>query len=283
MQLPNVDFSLDSFAKINLYLDVLKRLDNGYHEIITVFSQIDLSDSLKFTLTNANSVNFLTDKRDLMNDSNLVVRVAQELKKRYKVTKGINIELEKRIPIAAGLGGGSSNAATTIVALNTLWQLDMSEDEINAFAGEFGSDINFFLYGGTAKGTHRGEIIESVPYINIEHLLLVNPNFGISSKEAYGAVTEINPIHQEDRLIETQKAEYCYNKLEEKMLISYPVLKQIKDKLIQQGAEKALLSGSGPTMIGIYPNKESLENAYSIISQEGLLCYKAKTIKESLL
>lgn len=272
-----MDYSLNSYAKINLFLDVISRLPNGYHEIFTIFAEIELFDKLKFFLTNKQEIKIVSNIGELNNSENLIYKVAIYLKDRFCVDKGVLVELEKNIPIAAGLGGGSSNAAATIKALSKLWDLNLSLDEMNNIAALFGSDINFFLTGGTSIGRNRGEIIESIDDIIINHILLINPNIQISSKTAYQAVQITHPNHNWQSLIKEKSSKYCYNKLEEGIALQYPIIKQLTDQLLQLNAEKAMLSGSGSTVIGFFNDEQKCKNAQELFAKEGFWSYITTT------
>lgn len=272
-----MDYSLNSYAKINLFLDVISRLPNAYHEIFTIFAEIELCDKLKFFLTNKQGIKIVSNIGELNNSENLIYKVAIYLKDRFCVDKGVLVELEKNIPIAAGLGGGSSNAAATIKALSKLWDLNLSLDEMNNIAALFGSDINFFLTGGTSIGRNRGEIIESIDDIIINHILLINPNIQISSKTAYQAVQITHPNHNWQSLIKEKSSKYCYNKLEEGIALQYPIIKQLTDQLLQLNAEKAMLSGSGSTVIGFFNDEQKCKNAQELFAKEGFWSYITTT------
>lgn len=272
-----MDYSLNSYAKINLFLDVISRLPNAYHEIFTIFAEIELCDKLKFFLTNKQEIKIVSNIGELNNSENLIYKVAIYLKDRFCVDKGVLVELEKNIPIAAGLGGGSSNAAATIKALSILWDLNLSLDEMNNIAALFGSDINFFLTGGTSIGRNRGEIIESIDDIIINHILLINPNIQISSKTAYQAVQITHPNHNWQSLIKEKSSKYCYNKLEEGIALQYPIIKQLTDQLLQLNAEKAMLSGSGSTVIGFFNDEQKCKNAQELFAKEGFWSYITTT------
>jgi 4-diphosphocytidyl-2-C-methyl-D-erythritol kinase len=249
-----------SSAKINLFLDVLGRRGDGYHNIRTIFSEIELYDNLNFILTKNSPIRILTGTDFISIEENIIYRVAVFIKDKYKVEDGVDIELEKNIPIAAGLGGGSSNAAFTISVLSELWNLNLSDSEMHNIARNLGSDINFFLKGGCALGEGRGDKITPLEHINIDNIFLVNPGFRIPSKEAYQAVHISNENTQWQKLISTHDACYCYNKLEEGICRKYTEIKFIIEHLENNGAKKAMLSGSGATIIGFCPDKKIADN-----------------------
>ncbi|MCL2064509.1 MAG: 4-(cytidine 5'-diphospho)-2-C-methyl-D-erythritol kinase [Candidatus Cloacimonetes bacterium] len=280
-------FLLKSYAKINLYLDVLHRLDSGYHSLLTLFSEINLNDILKFSLTKNLEIKILSTSRKLANQNNLIYKVGIFIQKRYSVGSGAIIELEKNIPISSGLGGGSSNAASTIIGLSRLWGLNLSQSEMHEIAAEFGSDINFFLEGYQAIGRNRGEQIEPIQEeIEFENILLVNPKFGISSKEAYelledGEDPSLHPLTKGveglEKLLEKKRAEYCFNRLEAGIRQKYPIIEETIELLEKNGAKKAMLSGSGPTMIGFFESPETMKEAQKIVKSMNFWSYTTTT------
>ncbi len=241
-----------SFAKINLFLEVIAKLPGNFHEIFTVYCSVNLFDTLRFALTKRGLINLWTNVEELNTDSNLVYKVALFLNARYKPSNGIDISLEKNIPISAGLGGGSSNAAVTIKALNALWELGISDDELTEMAAEFGSDVPYFLRGGTALGRGKGDLITPISDIKIGNLLLVNPGIPIASREAYQLVRiPVNP-----RKWDTGDIDGCvFNRLQEEISRRYPTVESIIDILNEHGANRAVMSGSGSTCFGIFTDK----------------------------
>lgn len=259
--------NLKSYAKINLFLDVLSKQTDGFHQIRTIFSEIDLFDELNFTLTEKDGVKILSNKDFVSMEDNLIYKIAIFIKEQYNVQYGVEIKLIKNIPVAAGLGGGSSNAATSIFALSRLWELDLSAEEMNSIARKFGSDINFFLYGGTALGTGRGEKITPMKNINLTNIFLVNPGFRISSKEAYKSciVTEENEDWEK---FPTCQTKFYYNKLQEGLIPKYQEIKKIIQEIKDHGAGNAILSGSGATIIGFCPNRDIAQKLSKLYSKK---------------
>ncbi len=246
-----------SYAKINLFLEILGKREDGYNEIQTIFSLVEVYDRLNFILTKNSSVRILADTDCLKEEDNLIYKIAVFIKNKYSVRSGVKVELEKNIPISAGLGGGSSNAATTIAALNILWDLGISDNEMQEIAAAWGSDINFFLNGPTALGQGRGEQIESLPYQAFDDLLLVNPGFGISSSEAYGLVKLSEIKYDYHDFLNYQRPEFCFNRLEPGIREKYAEIDKIIRQLESAGVNKAILSGSGATIIGFCPDHET--------------------------
>ena len=269
---------ISSSAKINLFLDVLSKRFDGYHQIRTIFSEIGLSDIINFALTKKDAIKILSDRNFVSTKENLIYKVAIFMKERYKVKFGVEIKLQKKIPLSAGMGGGSSNAASTIIALSELWELDLSKEEMHKIAVNFGSDINFFLEGGCALGENRGEKISPLKQIELDNLFLVNPGFEISSNEAYESVILDN--HENDnwtKLIENEDIQWCYNKLQDGVCKKYPEIQKIIDHLLENGAEQAILSGSGATIIGFCPDRITTEKFSIYYSDIGYWNYITKT------
>ena len=256
------------------------RLD-GYHEIRTIFSEIDLYDVLNFTLTKNSAIKILANIDFVSLEKNLIYKVAIFIQKKYNVLNGAKIDLQKNIPIAAGLGGGSSNAAQTILALNEIWKLNLSTIEMNSIAARFGSDINFFLSGGTAIGEGRGEEIKRLDDLEIENILLVNPGFEISSKEAYEAVNVVKPNSNWKEFLRNKDVNFCFNKLEEGIIRLYPKIGKTLNFMQENGAMKAMLSGSGATMIGFCPDRATAENLSEYFTRKKYWNCITKTIKRS--
>jgi len=274
--------SQKSSAKINLYLDILNKRKDEYHNIRTIFAEIDLYDSLNFTLTKNKSIKILTTKCFVNTKDNLIYKVAFFIQNKYNVNWGVKVQLEKNIPVGAGLGGGSSNAALTIKVLSNLWGLGLSLSEMEDIARRFGSDINFFLYGGVALGEDRGDMITPLTGLEVDNILLVNPGFEIASSQAYGSLDFEKLDHPEWRdIIENKKIDYCYNALEDGICLIYPEIKELKQMLITKGAEKAMLSGSGPTVIGFFKDRKTVREAATFFTENKVWNIITKTRKRS--
>jgi 4-diphosphocytidyl-2-C-methyl-D-erythritol kinase len=264
---------INSYAKINLYLDVLNKRIDGYHEIETLFSTIDLHDSLKFVLTKKPEIQILSNIPELASANNLVSKVATRIIDDFGVKNGIRIYLKKNIPVAAGLGGGSSNAAVTFIALNALLQLNMKEEYMQNTAAEFGSDLNFFFDGGLARGNARGEKITPLPDGELMQLLLVNPGIAVSSKEAYELVDKITDSYNGPKI--------WFNKLETCVKSKYTVIEDILSSMKYMGAAEAMMSGSGPTCIGYFTVKGQLQKAVEYFNTKLMWNKVVKTMGRS--
>ncbi len=271
--------SLKSYAKINLSLQVLDKLEDNYHQIRTVFSEIDLFDVLNFTLTKKSEIKVLSNIVSLKQEDNLIYKIAVFIKDNYRVKNGVIIDLKKNIPIAAGLGGGSSNAAMTIIALSDIFDLNLSESELHKIAEKFGSDINFFLKGGTALGIDRGQNIQTMDFIEIDNILLINPGFGVSSKEAYQNVIESEKDW--NNFQNTLDIRYAFNDLEKGVVKLYPEIGEIIADCKKIGAINSILSGSGATVIGFFENKTTIKKAKEFFHKKGYWVKITKTIRRT--
>jgi 4-diphosphocytidyl-2-C-methyl-D-erythritol kinase len=268
---------LESFAKVNLFLEVLGLLPGNYHEIETLLCSVSLSDTLRFALTKSPGIKLWSNLPEMNTESNLVHRVAAYMLRQYSPAGGVDISLEKRIPIAAGLGGGSSNAATTIIALNILWDLDLSLPDMEGIATEFGSDIPYFLHGGTAWATHRGEKVSPLPDLQLEMILLVNPHIGISAAEAYGLLPDVAANSR--RLFSPGTGyDWMFNRLEAGIRGNYAVVDNILANLEDLGAAKALMSGSGSTCLGIFKGQAKLDECQRFFAGKGYWTKAVRTI-----
>ncbi len=260
--------TLFSPAKINLYLRIAGKRPDGYHELETVMLPLDFGDQIILQLRKTGIMLACDDPRLPTDHSNLAVRAATTLAKALGTKNGAKISLTKRTPLAAGLGGGSSNAAITLLGLNRLWKLKASSRQLRTVAASLGSDINFFMAGGAALCHGRGEKIEPVPCKFSGAILLVNPGFGISTKWAYEswaratAESRLTAPPPEVSLLLRALAEddlagisrCLFNSLEAPSIRKFPVLELIKDAMRDGGATGALMSGSGATVFGLFPN-----------------------------
>ncbi|WCK56689.1 4-(cytidine 5'-diphospho)-2-C-methyl-D-erythritol kinase [Aneurinibacillus sp. Ricciae_BoGa-3] len=256
-------------AKINLTLDVLYKRPDGYHEVEMVMTTIDLADRLTIEPLDENkivldcSVCFLP-----LDERNHVYQAAMLLKQQFNIDKGVRIYIDKQIPIAAGLAGGSSDAAATIRGLNQLWNLGMNMQEMADLGSRIGSDVPFCVYGGTALAKGRGERIELLSSPPPCWVILAKPPIGVSTAEVYGALKAeqfkdtgkskqmMEAIYRKDFLA---VCESLSNHLESVTLERYPEVRLIKEKMARFGADGVLMSGSGPTVFAL-TDKESRAN-----------------------
>ena len=255
--------TMDAPAKVNLYLQVLRRREDGYHDINSLFQAVSLFDRVKFQRTSGpTGIELsLAAASDLPTDeSNLIVRAYQLMQTRFKLEGRLQVELDKQIPIAAGLGGGSSDAAATILACTLLWDLPLDYDQMADLGLKIGSDLPFFFSRGQALVSGRGEIIQPTGFPTDYWLILVTPNLTISTADSYATLSlrltkSTPPVSLERSRTALELVESLGstgNDFEEVYLGSYPELGKIRDGLLNSGALLARMSGSGPTFFGFF-------------------------------
>ena len=281
--------TLPAFAKINLSLHVLHRRADGYHDLNTIFQTISVHDTLKVERADDGTVEFSCDDRTLpLDESNLVVRAAEMLRQRFKVLQGARIRLEKRIPSQAGLGGGSSDAAITLVALTRLWDLNASAAELIEIGSQIGADVPFFFYGGTAQASGTGDQITARPDLNEILFLIIKPNANISTSEAYKALDERCLTRSDAKtMLSTSPTTSTFASLEndfEKVVFDLePEIARAKAALVNVGAQAALLAGSGSAVFGIFETKDAQRRAIQAIELEtGWRVFLCKTVGRNL-
>jgi 4-diphosphocytidyl-2-C-methyl-D-erythritol kinase len=259
-------------AKINLSLDVLYKRPDGFHEVEMIMTTIDLADRVELTLLEQDKIHILSHNRYVPDDQrNLAFQAAQLLKDRYQVKKGVQITIEKTIPVAAGLAGGSSDAAATLRGLNRLWELGLTLDELANLGSEIGSDVSFCVYGGTALARGRGEMITDLPAPPTCWVILAKPFIGVSTAEVYRRLDlngmEHPNINEMVKAIENNDyqsvCDTVGNVLEDVTLKLHPEVAQIKEQMKRFGADAVLMSGSGPTVFGIVQHDSRMHRIYN--------------------
>jgi 4-diphosphocytidyl-2-C-methyl-D-erythritol kinase len=259
-------------AKINLSLDVLYKRPDGYHEVEMIMTTIDLADRVELTLLEEDRINILSHNRFVPDDQrNLAYQAAYLLKERYQIKKGVTIGIEKVIPVAAGLAGGSSDAAATLRGLNKLWGLGLSLDELAEIGSKIGSDVSFCVYGGTALAKGRGEIITELPAPPTCWVILAKPFIGVSTAEVYRRLDLKKVTHPNTNEMIKGIKNHDYetvrrnlgNVLEDVTLNLHPEVALIKDQMKRFGADAVLMSGSGPTVFGIVQHDSRMHRIYN--------------------
>ncbi|GIN99185.1 4-diphosphocytidyl-2-C-methyl-D-erythritol kinase [Siminovitchia terrae] len=259
-------------AKINLSLDVLGKREDGYHEVEMVMTTIDLADRLELTEISEDYVGILSRNRFVPADErNLAYQAARLLKERYQINKGVEISINKIIPVAAGLAGGSSDAAATLRGLNELWDLGLTLDELAELGAEIGSDVSFCVYGGTALAKGRGEKVTKLPAPPACWVVLAKPAIGVSTSEIYRNldVSSIRHPHTTGMIQALENNDYegvcenMANALESVTLHMYPEVLHIKKQMERFGADAVLMSGSGPTVFGLVRHDSRLQRIYN--------------------
>ncbi|HEO64933.1 MAG TPA: 4-(cytidine 5'-diphospho)-2-C-methyl-D-erythritol kinase [Spirochaetes bacterium] len=265
---------IKSYAKVNLYLEVLGRLRDGYHDIDTLFQTISLYDTLHFyKMDHLGQGQFELECNipGLVSD-NIIWKAIESLKPYLPSnSKGLRIVLDKNIPMGSGLGGGSSNGAMTLLGLNQYYQLNLDEKVLMELASRLGADVPFFIRGGLARGQGIGEQLTYYDEVVCPiHYLIIYPNIHIVTKDAYEAIdrdhqsvrkdlgTLLDGLMNKDLI---KVSDNLFNRFEESQFRKYPILKDLKDKLLSFGALGALMSGSGSTVFGVFESQGKAQMA----------------------
>lgn len=267
-----------SYAKINLYLDVLDRRRDGFHNIETIFQTVSLADELTFTGT-ASGIALGCSRPDLSTGpENLVCKAAALLQSKTGCTRGTTIHLEKNIPIAAGLAGGSGNAAAALEGLNTLWDLGLSHKELSALALQLGSDVPYCLVGGTQGATGRGEELFPLPSLPETWCVIVHPPVQVSTAAVYNSPKLVRNEEQPsegrtarfrsalDALRKGDWEHAIFNRMEGPVFAQHPSLETIKYRLLDAGCIAAAMSGSGPTLFGICASRDAADHTAEFLA-----------------
>ncbi|MBC8029103.1 MAG: 4-(cytidine 5'-diphospho)-2-C-methyl-D-erythritol kinase [Pyrinomonadaceae bacterium] len=282
--------TLPSFAKVNWSVRLLGRRPDGYHEVRTILQTISIQDDLEFEVTRDGSIDLTCEQPDIPTDNrNLIVRAANALKQRYHVAEGARIRLVKRIPAQAGLGGGSSNAAVSLLTLAHLWKTSATGAELLDIAARLGADVPFFLLGGVALGTGTGATVSALADDDerrIPHLIVIKPNATVSTAAAYAAMNlpALTTKKQDPILSNSQTSansedsqpwplsdlflSESQNDFEAVIFDIEPEIRRARDTLLQAGALGALLAGSGSSVFGIFADAEAQQRGIKEIQAE---------------
>lgn len=269
-----------ALAKINLGLDVVRKREDGYHEVRMIMQNIGIYDELDMTITEAPGILLETNREDLPTDEgNLVYRAAKLLMDEFQVAKGVRISLKKQIPVAAGMAGGSSDAAAAMIGVNELFGLGLTQQELMDRAVKIGADVPYCIMGGTALAEGIGEVLSKLPPMPDCMILIAKPPIDVPAKFVYGNLraNELEPHPDIDAMIQDLQGKnlehMCQimgNVLETVTIPAYPVIDEIKKLMIESGAVGAMMSGSGPTVFGIFTDQESAKRAEAAVRDSGL-------------
>lgn len=275
---------LRAFAKINLGLDILRKREDGYHEVRMIMQTIQMYDVLEMKKVKKPGISLSVNYPYIPSDErNLVYKAAKLLMDEFQVKEGIDIRLEKFIPVAAGMAGGSSDAAAAMVGINHLFKLGLSEKDLMDRAVNIGADVPYCIMRGTALAEGIGEKLTRIAQVPDCYVLIGKPGIGVSTKTAYESLQldkiqshpdidgMIRDIENGNLLAMTDK---MGNVFESGIIGKYPVIGEIKDLMEANGALKAMMSGSGPTVFGIFDDREKMEAAAAVLRQSNL----AKTV-----
>jgi 4-diphosphocytidyl-2-C-methyl-D-erythritol kinase len=262
-------------AKVNLYLRVLRKREDGYHDIKTLMQRISLYDEMIFSHVDHGISISCPDSSLPEDERNIVYRSAQTfLSRAPHPSWGIHITIRKKIPIGAGLGGGSSNAATTLITLNEMQELPYTTHDLMKMGSTIGADIPFFIFGKTAWATGIGDQLQAVDSISPLCFVLITPAFEVSTKMVYDnlnlGLTKRTLKYKSPKLYTAEDlVKVLYNDLEKVTLNLYPILEIFKDLLLKHGAHGALMSGSGPTVFGIFKEEKGASKAAGALRKIG--------------
>lgn len=271
--------TLNAYAKINLSLDVVGRLANGYHEVRMIMQTVGIHDTLKFEKTEGEIV-LSSDAGELpLGEDNLIYKAAKLVRETYGISGGVKVHLEKRIPVAAGMAGGSTDAAATLKAMNLLYDLRLSEEDLCGLGVKLGADVPYCIMGGTALSEGIGEVLTKLAPMPECVLLVAKPDINVSTKEVYQALdSQSVPWHPDvdgmRQAIEEGRLEGIYsrlgNVLETVTVAKHPIVSEIKQEMLENGALGSLMSGSGPSVFGIFDDEEKARAAGECIKKKGL-------------
>ena len=273
------EYRIKAYAKINLGLDVVRRLENGYHEVKMVMQTVGIYDVLDFQRT-AGGIVITTDSGELpTNEDNLIYKAAKLMIEKYHITERVKIHLEKHIPMAAGMAGGSTDAAATLKGMNRLFDLGCTLKDLMELGVNIGADVPYCVMGGTALAEGIGEKLTPLAPAPDCYVLVAKPDINVSTKYVYEHLDaqEIRKHPDIDGMVEAIAEESLQgildrmeNVLETVTVSAYPIIQKIKDRMKELGAINSLMSGSGPTVFGIFVEKDMARRAYDKLEEEQL-------------
>lgn len=276
----NNDISLKALAKINLGLDVVRRREDGYHEVRMIMQTIQLYDRLDIKRTQEPGIQIQTNLSFLpVNENNLMYKAAKLLMDEFSITDGVSVKLDKRIPVAAGMAGGSTDAAAMLIGVNRLFSLGLTKRQLMERGVQIGADVPYCIMRGTALAEGIGEALSPLPPMVKCPVLIAKPSISVSTKFVYQNLKlDDTTIHPDiDRLIDDIKAKNLHdiaahmgNVLETVTIPNYPVIDEIKKHMLSNGALGAMMSGSGPTVFGLFDNEDTAKKAYKAMRSSHL-------------
>jgi 4-diphosphocytidyl-2-C-methyl-D-erythritol kinase len=276
----NNDISLKALAKINLGLDVVRRREDGYHEVRMIMQTIHLYDRLDIKRTKELGIQIQTNLSFLpVNENNLIYKAAKLLMDEFSITDGVSVKLDKRIPVAAGMAGGSTDAAAMLIGVNRLFSLGLTKRQLMERGVQIGADVPYCIMRGTALAEGIGEALSPLPPMVKCPVLIAKPSISVSTKFVYQNLKlDDTTIHPDiDRLIDDIKAKNLHdiaahmgNVLETVTIPNYPVIDEIKKHMLSNGAVGAMMSGSGPTVFGLFDDEDTAKKAYKAMRSSHL-------------
>ncbi len=278
---------LRSYAKVNLGLHILGKRSDGYHEIRTLFQTIDLHDTLEIWITEGQDLKFESNLAELNSRDNLVVQAMQAVRHLAGMGRGLTARLEKRIPVGAGLGGGSSNAAVTVMGLDRLLEMNLSKRDWFEIGGRLGADVPFFFLGGRAIGVGRGSEVYPLEDEPSRHALIVVPAWPMATVEAFRRASlrltsQVNkskiPVFCPAFLDTLESGDGLENHFEPVVFRGQPGLKRLKQRLLDCGAARAGLTGSGSALVGLFDEKGALKRAQAALQAGDVRLIATRTL-----
>ena len=276
----NNDISLKALAKINLGLDVVRRREDGYHEVRMIMQTIHLYDRLDIKRTKESGIQIQTNLSFLpVNENNLIYKAAKLLMDEFSITDGVSVKLDKRIPVAAGMAGGSTDAAAMLFGMNRLFSLGLTKRQLMERGVQIGADVPYCIMRGTALAEGIGEELSPLAPMVKCPVLIAKPSISVSTKFVYQNLKlDDTTIHPDiDLLIEDIKAKNLHdiaahmgNVLETVTIPNYPVIDEIKKHMLSNGAVGAMMSGSGPTVFGLFDDEDTAKKAYKAMRSSHL-------------
>ncbi len=261
-----MEFELNAYGKVNLGLDVLRKREDGYHEVKMIMQTVKVFDRLTFSDIQEDKIELSSNLSFLpVNKDNLIYRACDMIKKEYGILSGVKIHLDKHIPVAAGMAGGSTDAAAALIGMNKLFGLKISQDKLMEYGVRLGADVPYCIMRGTALSEGIGEVLTKLPPMPRCYILIAKPPISVSTKMVYENLhADRLSYHPDiDGMIDALRAgslkgitDRMGNVLETVTITRYPIIEDIKRRMLDDGAMNALMSGSGPTVFGIYEDEE---------------------------
>ena len=271
---------LRALAKINLGLDILRKREDGYHEVRMIMQTIQMYDVLEMKRVRKPGISLSVNYSYIPNDErNLVYKAAKLLMDEFSITDGVSVKLDKRIPVAAGMAGGSTDAAAMLIGVNRLFSLGLTKRELMERGVQIGADVPYCIMRGTALAEGIGEALSPLPPMVKCPVLIAKPSISVSTKFVYQNLKlDDTTIHPDiDRLIDDIKAKNLHdiaahmgNVLETVTIPNYPVIDEIKKHMLSNGAVGAMMSGSGPTVFGLFDDEDTAKKAYKAMRSSHL-------------
>lgn len=271
---------LKAYGKINLALDVLRKREDGYHDLDMIMQMVDVYDDIIIEKNNIKDIVVKTDKAVLSNGKdNLAYMAAKTLMDEFGISQGVIITINKRIPIAGGMAGGSSDCATTMIGINQMFNLGLDKKALMDRGVKLGADVPYCILGGTAIARGIGEVLTPLKTPPQCHVIIAKPPVSVSTAFVYGHIrpNQIKKHPDVEKMVEAinnqdlkMLAGLLSNVMEEVTIPEYPIIQDIKEVMLENGALNSIMSGSGPTVLGLYDDKESAEKTVELLKEKQL-------------